>query len=116
MSYLSVKADRRDLIDAHFDACKKSQQPYVLCRRRRTKADVEFDFISFDKSLDRIFEQREREIMDRAMEIFHRHKTKGATYHISAKVMAMRGLTVESAELAAAELYKLISGLIAEET
>lgn len=113
MTYLSVKADRRDLIDAYFEDCKKKQQPYVLCLRRRTKADVEFDHVSFASAVDRIFEQREREIMDSAMEIFTRHKSKGSSYLISAKVMSMRGLTIESAVLAAADLYQMICGVIA---
>ena len=116
MPYLSVKADRRDLIDAHFEACKKNQQPYVLCLRRRTKADVEFDHISFDSAVDRIFERREREILDRAKQIYLQHASKGSRYDLSAKVMAMRGLTVESAELAAADLYQMIANVIAEKS
>jgi hypothetical protein len=114
VSYLSVKADRADLINAHYEACKASKRPYVLCLHRRTKADVEFDFVTFDKSLDSIFEQRESEILDSAKQIFLRHATKSSSYDLSAKVMFMRGLTVAHAELAAAELYQMIASVIEE--
>lgn len=113
MSHLSVKEDRRDLINAHFEACKRKQVPYVLCLRRRTKADVEFDHISFEKDVDHILEQRAQEIRESAVEIFTRHKTKGSSFVISAHVMSMRGLKIESAELAAADLYKMICDAIA---
>lgn len=108
MPYLSVRNGDKSAKNKHYEACRLSQEPYVLCLRRLTKADVEFDHISLDSSLDRFFDAHEKQIMDSALEIFHRNAAKGATYDIGAKLMSLRNLPIANAERAAAELFAML--------
>lgn len=112
MPHLSVAAKNTDAVNAHYKACKSNGMPYVLCLRRRTKANVEFDHISLDSSVDTILEANEREIRDGAIAIFKKNFSSGATYDLGAKVMLMRDLPIENAERAAAELFQMLTDVI----
>ncbi|MVO14796.1 hypothetical protein [Parasedimentitalea huanghaiensis] len=112
MSYLkAAKADVR-AIDLHYKRCQKEQIPYVLCLTRRTKADVDFDFISLEPALEARIDARAEEVRDRAADIYRSYATKQSEYLMSAKVISLKNLDIPSAEHAAAALYELVSEVI----
>jgi hypothetical protein len=112
MGHLSVKKDDIDSINRHYEECKKAQEPYVICKRRRTKADVDFDHILFDKSVDNVLKDNREEIVSKAIEIFNKHSSKGAKYNVSAGVISFRNLEVNQAEQAASEVFDMISEVV----
>ena len=108
MGHLSVKQDDINSINKHYEECKKSQKPYVICKRRRTKADVDFDHISFDKPVDNDLNDNHEEIVSKAIEIFKKHETKGAKYNVSACSISFSNLEINQAEQAASEVFYMI--------
>ena len=112
MPHLSVPKGDIEAINRHYKYCQDTQEPYVLCLRRRTRANVEFDHISLDPSVDVVLDKNQILIRDGASEIFRRYACKSARYDISAKVMWMKDLRVDDAERIAAELFSMIKEVI----
>jgi hypothetical protein len=111
MGHLSVKEDDIDSINKHYEECKKAQEPFVICKRRKTKADVDFNHISFDKPVNNVLKGNHEEIVSKAIKIFQEHSStsKGAKYNVGDCSITFRNLEVNQAEQAASEVFYMIS-------
>lgn len=112
MPHLSIPDGDLAAQNAHYEACCAAGALYVLCLRRRTKANVEFDYITLDKASSAVLEANEMEILDRAEAIYRKHYARGASCDFKATVMFFRDLPVEAAERVAAELFDMLSEVI----
>ena len=112
MGYLSVKNGDFNSINKHYVECQEAQKPYVICKRRRTKADVDFDHISFDTPVDNVLNDNREEIVSKAIEIFNKYSSKGSKYDVSACLISFSNLEISHAEQAASEVFYMISEVV----
>lgn len=77
--------------------------------KTRTKyADVHWDYITYSKEVDEVLEGLGTRLRDRAIDIFKQYANANSRYTASGHLVWFKNLEIESARLAASELYDLI--------
>ena len=109
MPHLSARHQDKPLINAHFAACKAAQEPFVLCLRRRTWAEVRFDDATLEPSQRSVLEAHAAEIVDGAMAIITKHRHLCDRDIVDSNQITLPDVRLETAEAIAAELFAFYS-------
>lgn len=94
--------------DDWFRHCESAQIPFITVKPRSTYADVHWDYITYAKEVDELLESMGNTLRDDAIEIFKKYANAQSRYTASGHLIWLKNLEVESARLAASELYDLI--------
>lgn len=92
--------------------CESAQIPFITIKLRSTYADVHWDYITYSKEVDDILESLGNTLRDDAIEIFKKYANAKSRYTASRHLIWFKNLEVDSARLAASELYDVIAGAV----
>jgi hypothetical protein len=96
-----------------FNTCKRTQEPFVVCKTRTKFAGVTFDYISFDEDHEARLLAQKPTINARILEIYSRYGDKKSKSSTSSVLVNFDNLMIENAEKAAAELYEFLTEITA---
>jgi hypothetical protein len=94
--------------NAWFDRCVTSQIPFIKVKTRSKYADIHWDYITYSKEVDEVLEDLGARLRDSAIDIFKQYANENSRYTASGHLVWFKNLEIESARLAASELYDLI--------
>ena len=98
-----------------FRHCESTQVPFITVKPRSMYADVHWDYITYSKEVDDILENLGTTLRDDAIEIFTKYANAKSRYTASGHLIWFKNLEIDSARLAASELYDLIAGSVSRE-
>jgi hypothetical protein len=107
--YEIFKRQKPEVANAWFDYCKEQKIPYVVVEARTKKSDIRFDSISLPEECDAQLAKQARAINHEAEVIFRRYMVKGSKFYSSASLIQFDDIPLDVAELAACDLFDLIS-------
>ncbi|MDT1064754.1 hypothetical protein RM190_23060 [Paracoccus sp. CPCC 101403] len=105
MPYLYTAHHDSARINKHYDLCEKSQDPYVICQVRGTKADVIFDIASLDQNQRAVLDVDVAEIAKDLGPLIARHTRLKDKDLVSAHDITIRDLPIEPAKALAEDLF-----------
>ncbi|WP_421722005.1 hypothetical protein [Alloalcanivorax xenomutans] len=101
-----VSAEREN---AWFERCESNQIPFITVKTRTKYADVHWDYIAYSKEVDEVLGGLGTRLRDNAIDIFKKYANANSRYAASGHLVWFKNLEIESARLAASELYDLIA-------
>lgn len=91
-----------------FRHCESVQIPFITVKPRSKYADVHWDYIAYSKEVDDILESLGNTLRDDAIKLFKQYANAKSRYTASGHLVWFKNLEVDSARLAASDLYDLI--------
>lgn len=95
--------------------CRETSRPYVVVRTGETTADVMWDYVTLPPCCDKVLLENREALRERAIAIFQRYGGSSSSVRTKTTMVFFDNLPIESARLAANELYALIDSFVGRE-
>jgi hypothetical protein len=92
--------------------CRREKIPFIKITRAKRTSDVHWDYISFPNEYDKIFNENNQDIRDKAYTILSLHVDDKFDYHASKNTITFYNLEHDQAEYAAEELFDYLFKLV----
>ncbi len=107
------KRNDTDADNEWFDRCQESQSPYIKVIYRTKFADIEWDYITFQRSLDLIFEDNRELLEEKARKIFDKYAgSRSSRGRIDEHIIQFFDIPINNSKQAATEVHDLIADII----
>jgi|GEM_PF-1647420 len=97
-----------------YRCCREYQIPCIKIEDRNTYSDVEFDYITFDPSVDPVLEKSQVYIKQRMFELFRMYRTHRSEVNPTPGLIKISNVRKEDAEDVALAFHRLITDILAK--